>query len=277
MQFAQQLDTPEKLLQEVRDESRLLFDTDWKGSIKQKIYRIMKDRSTKILGTNHPGIIVASEAIGRMSVSNELLVKARRLGATPIIDAPTSWQYFLWKLEYDAHRAEQKNDLKNLHVLRALQSSGNDEMEWIGRIPSDALIEIRKSGALDEIRHILGKGISELATCNPSDFNQTTDKVLANIHEAFENHKERIKELRRKKWKFAGKDLGTWLVVGTLEITAAATGYPIWGLAAIAANQLTDAPKLKDIPASIKKLAEENKKLRRSPVGMLFKYKKKKV
>ena len=277
MQFVQRLDTPEKLLHEVKDEERLLFDTEWKGSIQQKLSMVMKDRHTRILGTNHPGIITASEAIGRMATSNELLLKARRLGAIPIIDAPTSWQYFIWKLEYDAHRAEQKNDFKNLHVLRALQSSRNDEMEWIGRIPSDALIEIRKSGALDEIRDILGKGVSELVICNPADFNQTTDKVLANIHEAFENHKKRIKELRRKKWKFAGKDIGTWLVVGTLEITAAATGYPIWGLAAIAANQLTDAPKLKDIPDSVRKLAKESKKLRHCPVGMLFKYKKKKV
>lgn len=65
-----------------------------------------------------------------------------------------------------------------------------------------------------------------------------------------------------------------WLVMGTLGIAAAATGEAVWGLAAIAADQLLDAPKLKDIPKSIKTLAMESNNLRLSPVGMLFKISK---
>ena len=82
--------------------------------------------------------------------------------------------------------------------------------------------------------------------------------------------------LRAKKWKFAGSDIGSWLVVGSLGVTAAVTGTPVWGLAAIAADQLLDAPKLKDIPSSIKNLAKENSKLQKSPVGMLFNIHRKK-
>jgi len=81
--------------------------------------------------------------------------------------------------------------------------------------------------------------------------------------------------LKAKKWKFAGKDLGSWLVVGSLEVAAALTGTPVWGLATIAADQLLDVPKLKDIPKSIREIADENNKLKKSPVGMLFKIKKK--
>jgi hypothetical protein len=60
-------------------------------------------------------------------------------------------------------------------------------------------------------------------------------------------------------------------VVGTLAVTAAATGSPAAGIAAIAADQLLDPPKLKHIPKSIQELADESKKIKRSPVGMLFK------
>jgi hypothetical protein len=65
------------------------------------------------------------------------------------------------------------------------------------------------------------------------------------------------------------------LVTGFLGITAIATGVPVWGLAAIAADQLLDAPKLKQIPQSIRNLVAENNKFNKSSVGMLFSVSKK--
>ena len=60
-----------------------------------------------------------------------------------------------------------------------------------------------------------------------------------------------------------------------LEVTAAITGAPVWGMATIAADQALDAPKLKDIPQSIRDLSNENEKIKKSPVGMLFNINKK--
>jgi hypothetical protein len=207
-----------------------------------------------------------------MATANELLIKARRLRGTPIIDAPTSWQYFVWKLEYDARDAEQDFHVGNLHVLRGLQNLAEGEMEWLGNVPPEALIEIRKTGAFEEIRAVLGRGVEELATANPDNFYRTTDQVFGNIYSAFKDHRRKVDDLTAKKWRFAGSDIGSWLVVGSLAITAAATGTPVWGLAAIAADQLLDAPKLRDIPKSIKQLANETQQLKRSPVGVLFEY-----
>jgi hypothetical protein len=275
MSFASELDSVEKVVAEIKDNSRVLFDTSWMGSVKEQISRAMTDDNAKLLRTQNPGIIVASQALGRMGISNEILIRSRRLSGTPIIDAPTSWKYFTWKLEYDAEKAGKEQNLKDLHILRGLQNLAENEMIWLGHIPIDALIDIRKSGALDEIRHILGNGVEKLAEANPHNFFRTTDQIFDNIYEAFEKHKENIKQLQSKKWKFAGKGIGTWLAVGTLEVTAAATGIPVWGLSTIVANQLLDVPKLKDIPNSIKQLAQESQKIKKSPVGMLFKYSKK--
>jgi len=272
MEFSGSLDTLEKLVPEISDSSRILFDTEWEGNVQEQVARAMKDQHAQLLGTDNPGIIVASQAFGRMSVSNELLIKAGRLRGTPVIDAPTSWQYLAWKMEYDAENKEQDNDIKDLHVLRGLQSLAENEMEWLGKVPPEALLEMRKIGALEEIRSILGSGVDELTKTNPSNFHRTSDQVFDNIHEAFEQHKKSIDELKSKKWKFAGSDIGSWFVVGSFAVTAAATGVPVWGIAAIVADQLLDAPKLKDIPNSIKELANESKELDKSPVGILFKY-----
>lgn len=271
-EFAQSLDTIDRVVAAVTDAQRVLFDTSWKEDLEGRIRRAMTDQHAQLLGTAHPGVLVASQGVGWMSVSNELLARAQRLRGTPIIDAPTSWQYFVWKLQYDAERSagETHTDLANLHVVRGLQSLAENEMEWLGSIPPRALIEVRKSNAIAEIRQILGKGVNEVALATPTNFYRTADEVFDNIHAAFDEHRRNIRELTAKKWKFAGSDVGSWLVVGSLAVTAAATGQPVWGLAAIAADQLLAAPKLRNIPTSIKDLATESQKLKRSPVGMLF-------
>lgn len=272
MEFCSHLDTVERAAAEVKDRQRVLFDTDWEGTLQEQLTRATTDDVySGLLGTRNPGVILASQALGRMSTSNELLVKARRLRGTPVLDAPTSWQYLVWKLEYDATQAETVDGLRDLHTVRGLQTLAANEMRWLGRVPPAALIELRKSGALSEVRTILARGVEELATVNPTNFNRTSDLVFDNIQAAFAEHQKNVDALVAKKWKFAGSDLGSWLVVGSLAATAAATGAPVWGLAALAADQVLRAPKLRDIPNSIRELASETSQLKRSPVGMLFK------
>lgn len=272
LEYATSLDTIEAVTKAVSEPGRVLFDTEWTGTLEEQLKRAAEHEIAHLLGTTNPGVIVASQALGRMSTSNELLIKARRLRGTPLIDAPTSWQFFSWKLEYDAERAQDRDDATDLHVLRGLQNLAESEMEWLGAVPPAALMEVRKEGALAEIRSILQHGVRDLTELNPGNFHRTGDQVFDNIHNAFEDHKKRIRELRARGWKFAGSDVGSWFVVGSLAVAAAATGMPVWGLAAIAADQLLDAPKLKDIPESIRKLASESAELKQSPVGLLFKY-----
>jgi hypothetical protein len=55
---------------------------------------------------------------------------------------------------------------------------------------------------------------------------------------------------------------------------AAATGIVSLGLAAYAADQILDAPKLKTLPQKVRTLISESDKLKKSPVGLLFKLSK---
>jgi hypothetical protein len=274
LEFCGELDTVERVVSEIRDSDRVLFDTEWTGSLSDQLTEAGEhEEYSGLLGTSNPGVILAANALGRMSNSNELLIKASRLHGTPLIEVPTSWQYFLWKLEYDSARVED-TELRDIHVVRGLQSLAANEMRWLGRVPPSALIEVRKAGALAEVREILSSGVEELAIAKPANFFRTSDQIFDNIQNAFARHQKNVDELALKKWKFAGSDIGSWLVVGSLAAAAAATGTPAWGLAALAADQLLDAPKLRNIPKGIKELADENRKLKRSPVGPLFAYAK---
>lgn len=272
--FAQTLDTIERAVAETVDEDRVLFDTAWPSDIVSQLNEALESEHFKPF-INSPGTLLATHSLGRMSTSNELLIKSRRLNGTPIIEAPTSWQYLVWKMEYDAERVESQIGAYDLHIVRGLQDLSDNEMEWLGNVPPDALIDIRKQGAMEEIRDMLGKGINDIVDSNPTNFHRSRDQIFDNIHAAFVQHKRNIDELMSRKWKFAGKDIGTWMVTGTLAVTAAATSNPVWGIAAIAADQLLDAPKLKNIPQSFRELADESNKVKKSPVGMLFDISKK--
>ena len=270
MDFCGSLDSIERTVSEISDGGRVLFDTEWDEDVGDQIAKAMKSKHMQPFGHITPGVALASQALGRMSVSNEMLVKARRLNGTPIIDAPTSWQYLVWKMEYDAEKAESEFNSQDLHVVKGINDLSTGEMQWIGNIPPEALIEIRKEGAMEEIRDILGKGVNDLIKVNPTNFHRSRDQIFENINSAFSHHQKNLDDLSTKKWKFAGKDIGSWVVVGSLEVAAALTGTPVWGMATIAADQMFDVPKLKDIPKSIRELAEENQKVKKSPVGLLF-------
>ena len=275
IEFGKSLDTIDKVTKEIKDPRRVLFDTEFKDSLELQIKNQMESDSAKALRTDNPGIIVSMMGFGRMSVCNELLLKSTKVGGIPLIDAPTSWEYFKWKLEYDSERTHPNTDYSKLHIVKGLNGLDNSKLQWIGKIPPKGLIELRKNGAINEIREILLKGIDELVKANQFDFTSTSHKVFNNLNFAFNQHQENIKKLTNKKWKIAGKDFGSWLVMGSVEIASACTGNMIFGLPSAILSQVLDAPKLKDLPKTvenIKQTERDKEQLKKSPLGLMFKY-----
>ena len=273
-EFCISLDTVDKTVKAIKDKNRVLFDTSWKGSLEEQINRALKGDELKAINRTEPGLLFQFQAVGRMSVSNELLLKSQQLSGTPIIEAETSWQFFNWKLEYDAEKAQKYYGSENLHIMKGLTDLSQTDLPWLGNIPPESLLELRKQGALEEIRSILGNNIKELVETNPTNCFRTRDQILENIEQSFDNHRKKIDELKAKNWKFAKQDIGSWIVTGTLGIGAALTGEALWGFGAWLANEFMDAPKLKEIPQRYQDLVEQNKQVKQSPVGMLFKVSK---
>jgi hypothetical protein len=58
-------------------------------------------------------------------------------------------------------------------------------------------------------------------------------------------------------------------VKGTIQI-ASACGIPFVSLINAAIDQLTDTPKIKEIPEKYKKLRDEAQRIRGSPIGLFF-------
>lgn len=273
--FWKKLDTIEKLIKEIKDPQRVLFDTEFTESLDIQIKNQLES-SFEMTKNRNPWLLVALMWLWRMGVNNELLEKSRQLSWTPIIDAPTSWEYFKWKLEYDAEKTYWQKEYEKMHIVRWLEWLNHTNLEWVWKIPSKWLIELRQTWAIDEIRSILGSNINELVKANPLDFTVTSNKVFQNIDEAVKKHQEKIKELKSKKWKIAWHDFGSWIVMWTVEIAAACIWTPTYWWAAYVLDQFLDAPKIKDFPKvkeKIQKVDSEKEELNKSPLWMIFKYK----
>jgi hypothetical protein len=132
---------------------------------------------------------------------------------------------------------------------------------------------MRKVGALPELRQILSRGVAEIAAARPDNFFRTGDKIIENIQSAFAEHQKKLDELRGKKWRFAGVELGTCVVRGIMEV-AAACGVPLVSLAKTALDQVVEVPKLRQLPAKFRALRNESEALHKSPVGLLFQQRK---
>lgn len=267
--FLTEYTDPKALAEALDDPSRLLFDTEWTGDPESQLRQAINEFSN--FAGDHAGGVIYNQCIGRMSQATDISWKSSSLGGVPLIDAPTSWQYYNWSLEYGAQR-DSASQLP-LHMTRGMQRLANSDMRWLGDIPIDALIEIRKDDALEEIRQMLSSGVEDVIALTPDNFFRSADKIYDNLEQAFEKHQKQIDELRSKKWKFAGRDIGSWIVAGTIEVAAAISGTPTWGLAGVAVSQVTDAPKLKDIPGKVRDLKQERQRISRSAAGLLFKHK----
>ena len=273
VEFTSKLKTIDRVVSAVRDPSRLLFDTDWKGSLADQVDRAMKHEYARV-GMKLPvGQMIAMQCVSRMVQANDVLYNSQHLRGVPLIDAPTSWRYLTWKLEYD-NRAAHGIDSTSSQIVAGLQEAVAGKMRWLGNIPPAALIELRKTGGIEEIRSVLRKGISDLETMNEDAFKSGASLVVENLKSAFAAHEKALDKIKAKGWKFARSDIGSWLAIGTVEIAAAATGAPLFGLSAFIANQLFDVPKLKDLIPKAKALKQEMDKRKKSPVGLVFAHKR---
>ncbi len=273
-EYTKYLKTAQDVIRTLARPERLLFDAENASPLEEQIEEFMADEG-RTLRLQAAGDVLYTQVLGRMQQANDAVHRSRRARGVPVIDAETSWTYFNWKLEYDASGSEFSGQ-SPLHVVRGLQRVARDRMRWIGQVPLEALLEMRRMGALDEIRSMLAAGVQDIAACEPSNFCATTNRVTCNIQQAFAEHEARIDELRKKKWKFAGHDIGSWVVVGTLEIAAALVASsslsPVLGVGGFLAQQVLDAPKLREIPSKWRELRRAGARLRESATGLLFKH-----
>jgi hypothetical protein len=267
--FFEGLQSVDEVMGALKRPDLVLFSDDWTDPMERQVARNWEEYG-RPYGWSI-GLSFWASFYNRYSQVIDLLRRSNELRGSPLIHAPTVWRWLQWKLESSAERSFP--DLgKDAEVVRVLGSDADGRVTWLGNVPHDALIEIRQLGALDELRSIIARGIDELALSAPERFPATADRVVANLSEAIAGHRDAVRELRKRNLKFAGVDVGSFLVVGSIELAALAGGAPLYGALSTAAALSGYLPTAKDLKATSDALAREKERLQRGPVGILMRH-----
>ncbi|WP_426344246.1 hypothetical protein ACN9MU_04710 [Pseudoduganella sp. R-32] len=274
-EFCIYLETVEQVMKELKGPDRLLFDTEWGSDPLQQLVRSIKENPQLSPIEGNAGFHVFSACTGRMSQAMGAQQTAYHFGGSPFINAETSWLHYTWMLEYEGTpRGDDMSNRHSMHVVRALAAESHNNLEWLGNVPSETVLEIRRRGLAEELRELLGRGVSDLIGINPDNYFRTADQVVENLETAFRKHQKALTEARQKKLKLYGIDVGACMVTGAVGVAAALTGNTTLG-AISGVLGVSGLPNLKDIKTKFKEIAAEDKLRKESPTGLLFKHARK--
>lgn len=275
-EFCESLKTVDQALAAIKGGDRLIFDTEWGGGPREQLERAVSERIGIFPGLDPSiaGSSILSYCVGRMPQALAAQEYAFHLGGTPFINAETSWKYYTWFLDYQGQSkptTQSDNREEASHVVRALVSEADNNLGWLGNVPPETIVEIRKQGLSEEVRAILGQGIPELINADRSNYFRTADQVVDNLDRAFRKHQQDLRDARNKKLKLYGLDVGSCLAAGTLGVAAAITSNVGLGVASSLVG-MAGLPNLKDIKSKFQAISEEDRLRRTSPTGLLFKH-----
>ncbi|WP_286075597.1 hypothetical protein [Stenotrophomonas sp. 59] len=271
-EFCSSLNSIESVLAELKRPERVLFDTTWQRGAEAQLRRAITEVQPTLPGFDptNPGDQIYSATVGRMPQALATAMISQQFGSTPLISARTSWEYFRWFTEYQADKDSQRaQDSKAEHITHALISQHDYNLSWLGNVPIDTVLEIRKNGQAEELRQILSFGIDELISAKPENFHRTSDQVVDNLNRAFDGHQKDILEAKKNKLKLYGFDVGSLVVTGTIAVTAATTASPLLG-AASGLLGILGLPNLRDIRSRFKEQKAIDTERKNSVTGLLF-------
>jgi hypothetical protein len=269
-----QFSNAQQVSAQISDSERLLFDTEWSGSIESQIERYKATFLQEMAPEFVPksiGEVIQTNLIGRMMQANAALFRASQYAGHPLVDAPTSWQYLLWKYQYDGRRhTELKSEITDVLISKAISIEGSSEIGLITGVPQEALIDLRQAGAMAELRSLIRSGMKQVDEASDATVAEVSEAVIQNLSTAFENHKKELAEFSSKK-RLLGFDIGKWITLGGLSIGAAATGNTsIAVLSALAGMVGTPSPK--ELSDRWKEIQATKQHIARSPSGILFRH-----
>jgi len=273
IEFCSGLRSVEEVVSRLKSPERLLFDTEWGGDAAHQLRKAMAENpAVPGMARDVAGHHVISACLGRMPQAMAAEEAAFQFGGSPLIAAPTSWNYYTWLLEYQGTTVQnQAGNLQARHVARALTAEAGVNLEWLGNVPPETVLEIRKNGHAEELRALLSNGLSDLLTINPENYFRTADQVIENLDAAFRKHQRQLSEAKLRKLKLYGIDVPTCLAVGGIGIAGAITGnVPLQGISA--ALSVVGLATVKDIKTKYVEIAAADKIRRASPTGILFRH-----
>jgi hypothetical protein len=111
------------------------------------------------------------------------------------------------------------------------------------------------------MREIMRKGFNDIEQASDNDYSEAVKQVTSNINDAFERHKKELSTLNSSTLKLLGGDIGSLIVVGTIDIAALSTGSFFLDVVGALAS-LTGVSTVKELFGAVRNFRSEKNKLR---------------
>ncbi|MEH0112907.1 hypothetical protein [Escherichia coli] len=273
--FSYSMNDIDAVLKNIKRADRLIFDTAWGLNPKTQLEKLLSDKkriSRNVVG-DHAGMEVFLSCIGRMPQAYSAKCNAQELGSTPYINADTSWLYYTWLIEYESLNFDVNDiELKNLHMVHALSAGMQDGFSWLGNVPVNKIIELRRNKLMEDVRSILSNGVDSLINSSAESFSRTTQKVIDNVDRAFIEHQRILAKAQKEKLRIYGLDVLPCIANGAIAIAGALTGNTT--LTALSAGLgVIGISSISDIKSKFKQRQEKLDAYQRSVTGILFSHK----
>lgn len=189
---------------------------------------------------------------GKYTVINELLLRSWTLEANPLFTSLEHWNLFVIKEKFDVEH--QYMPFKVPAIARALLSPHTKQLQLLTNLSITELIELRKEGALHELRQNLF-GNLKLPQAGPGNTEQIEKGITENIESLLRDHEQKLEQIGLQNKQFFGKSVApliantAFAVCGVLSedplLKALAAGFGLSGLGSSAKNLKDDWRKLR--------------------------------
>ena len=159
-----------------------------------------------------------------------------------------------------------------MHMVHAISEGIQGGFSWLGKVPANKIIELRRNDLMDEVRSVLSRGVDKLINASSESYIETTQQVIDNVDRAFIEHQRFLNKAKREKLRIYGLDVAPCIVNGIIAVAGALTGN--YALSSISAGLgIYGMPTIKDIKSKFKTRQEKIDAYQKSVTGILFSHK----
>ena len=149
----------------------------------------------------------------RLAPQYHMADNAESLNASPLMSLPVHWHYST--LLREARASVLRNlSHSNTGSIATIQALAAAEYSWLGNVPIEQIIDLRKRGENEQFRRRLAEGAGELASADEATLDETVQKVGRALTRLLMEHDGEVRKIiERYQVRYAQEGVAAWVTL----------------------------------------------------------------
>ena len=160
-----------------------------------------------------PSRIAFVAILERLAPQYHMADNAESLNASPLMSLPVHWHYSTLLREARASVLPKMGD-KTPSSTAIIQALAGLEYAWLGNVPMEQIIDLRKRGENEQFRKRLADGAGELASAGESTLDGTVERVGRALNNLLMEHDGEVRKIvERYESRYAQEGVAAWVTL----------------------------------------------------------------